>query len=77
MATMTTRLPERRDALAETGLSPLLTTQQIAAYYGVDRWTVGEWRKQGCPSEPVAIKRGYRFDLDRVKAWMAAAPAAA
>lgn len=70
MATTTTRLPERREALAETGLSPLLTTQQLAAFYGVDRWTVNEWRKAGCPTEPVKV-RGNRFDLDKVQAWMA------
>jgi hypothetical protein len=71
MTTTTTRLPERREALAETGREPLFTTKQLAAYYGVDRWTVNEWLKAGMPKEPVRIKRGHRFDLDRVKAWMA------
>lgn len=71
MATTTTRLPERREALAATGLTPLLTTKQLAAYYGVDRWTVNEWLKKGLPTKPIAIKRGHRFDLNAVEAWMA------
>ena len=76
MATTTTRLPERSEVLAETGLTPLLTTQQVAAYYGVDRATVNRWVRRGLPTAPVRIA-GRRFNLTAVQAWMNAEPAAA
>ncbi len=53
------------------GISPLLTREGLAEYYVVSLWTVNQWMQQGLPTEPVAL-RGARFDLDRVKAWMAA-----
>ncbi|MBL1107390.1 hypothetical protein JK361_22750 [Streptomyces sp. 5-8] len=68
MATQT--LAERTEILAPTGLSPLLTTAQLMARYGVSNWTVNEWVKAGCPVEPTAF-RGRRFDLAAVQAWMA------
>jgi len=64
-------LAERAETLRPTGLSPLLTTAQLMARYGVSNWTVNEWVKAGCPVEPTAF-RGRRFDLDRVREWMAA-----
>ena len=67
MATQT--LAERAETLRPTGLSPLLTTAQLMAYYGVSNWTVNEWVKGGCPLEDTPF-RGRRFDLDRVKAWV-------
>jgi phage terminase Nu1 subunit (DNA packaging protein) len=69
MATQT--LAERVDILRPTGVTPLLTTAQLMARYGVSNWTVNEWVKAGCPLEPTAF-RGRRFDLDRVRAWHAA-----
>lgn len=75
MATMT--LADRAEILRPLGITPLLTTEQLMARYGVSNWTVNEWVKNGCPLEPTAF-RGRRFDLDRVRAWMAdQAPAAA
>lgn len=75
MATMT--LADRAEILRPVGITPLLTTEQLMARYGVSNWTVNEWVKNGCPLEPTAF-RGRRFDLDRVRAWMAdQAPAAA
>ncbi|MEU7381509.1 hypothetical protein AB0A91_16205 [Streptomyces sp. NPDC042207] len=68
MATQT--LAERTKALAAVGLSPLLTTAQLMALYGVSNWTVNEWVKRGCPVEPTAF-RGRRFNPDRVRTWMA------
>jgi phage terminase Nu1 subunit (DNA packaging protein) len=68
MATQT--LAERTEILAPTGLSPLLTTAQLQARYGVSNWTVNEWVKNGCPVEPTAF-RGRRFDLAKVEKWMA------
>ncbi|TBO60056.1 hypothetical protein EYS09_08690 [Streptomyces kasugaensis] len=68
MATTT----ERAKALSSTGLTPLLTTDQLAAYYGVTRWLINEWVKRGCPVEPTAF-RGRRFDLARVKTWTSSA----
>lgn len=53
------------------GISPLLTRSGLAAYYEVSLWTVNQWMQRGCPTEPIAV-RGPRFDLDRVRAWMAA-----
>ncbi|MFJ5967947.1 hypothetical protein [Streptomyces sp. NPDC093060] len=67
MATQT--LAERSKTLAPTGLTPLLTTAQLMAYYGVSNWTVNEWVKAGCPLEDTPF-RGRRFDLDRVKTWV-------
>jgi len=68
MATQT--LAERTEILRPTGLSPLLTTAQLMARYGVSNWTVNEWVKRGCPLAPTAF-RGRRFDLAQVEAWMA------
>ncbi|MEU9865526.1 helix-turn-helix domain-containing protein [Streptomyces sp. NPDC047971] len=68
MATQT--LAERAEILRPAGISPLLTTAQLMALYGVSNWTVNEWVKNGCPLEPTAF-RGRRFDPDRVRAWMA------
>jgi hypothetical protein len=68
MATQT--LAERTEILAPIGLSPLLTTVQLMARYGVSNWTVNEWVKTGCPVEPTAF-RGRRFDLAKVERWMA------
>lgn len=53
------------------GLKPLLTQAQLEKYYAVSDWTVRKWIKDGMPTEPTAM-RGMRFDIDRVKAWMAA-----
>lgn len=61
---------ERAETLRPTGLSPLLTTAQLMARYGVSNWTVNEWVKRGCPVEPTPF-RGRRFDLETVKAWIA------
>lgn len=69
MATQT--LAERTEILRPTGLSPLLTTAQLMARYGVSNWTVNQWVQKGCPVEPTSF-RGRRFDLDRVREWMAA-----
>lgn len=69
MATQT--LAERIDTLRPTGLSPLLTTAQLMARYGVSNWTVNKWVQKGCPLAPTAF-RGRRFDLAAVEAWMAA-----
>ncbi|MFB6813061.1 hypothetical protein ACFCV8_00740 [Streptomyces sp. NPDC056347] len=66
MATLT----DRTETLRAVGLTPLLTTAQLQARYGVSNWTVNEWVKAGCPVEPTAF-RGRRFDLDKVAAWMA------
>ncbi|MFJ4631284.1 hypothetical protein [Streptomyces sp. NPDC088847] len=60
---------ERAAILRPLGISPLLTTYQLMAYYGVSDWTVNEWVKKGCPVEPTAF-RGRRFELDAVRAWM-------
>lgn len=68
MATQT--LAERSTTLAPTGLSPLLTTAQLMALYGVSNWTVNQWVQKGCPVEPTAF-RGRRFNPDAVRAWMA------
>jgi phage terminase Nu1 subunit (DNA packaging protein) len=67
MATQT--LADRTEVLRPTGITPLLTTAQLMALYGVSNWTVNEWVKAGCPLEPTAF-RGRRFDRDRVRAWM-------
>lgn len=73
MATLT----ERIEMLRPVGMTPLLTTAQLMARYGVSNWTVNQWVQQGCPVEPTAF-RGRRFDLDTVRAWMASRqPAAA
>ncbi|WP_260475191.1 hypothetical protein [Streptomyces sp. WAC 06725] len=63
-------LIERTRQLAETGLTPLLTQSQLEAFYGVSDWTVNQWVKRGCPIEPTPF-RGRRFDLERVKKWVA------
>lgn len=63
-------LAARAETLRPTGLTPLLTTAQLQARYGVSNWTVNEWVKAGCPVEPTSF-RGRRFDLEHVQAWMA------
>ncbi|MFJ3170594.1 helix-turn-helix transcriptional regulator [Streptomyces roseus] len=70
-------LAERTAILQPTGMTPLLTTAQLQALYGVSNWTVNEWVKAGCPVEPTSF-RGRRFSAEAVRAWMAAQqPAAA
>lgn len=61
-------LAERAEALRPVGISPLLTTAQLMAYYGVSDWTVNGWVKRGLPTEPMA-SRGRRFDLAVCHAW--------
>lgn len=70
MATMT--VTERAEVLAPVGLTPLLTKSLLAARYGVSEWTVRQWVQQGCPTVPIRLGRGIRFDLSQVEAWMAA-----
>ena len=54
---------------------PLWTGAQLQAYYGVSNWQIRKWIQAGMPTEPVALTQ-KRFDIDAVKAWMAAnAPA--
>lgn len=69
MATQT--LAERSKTLAPTGLEPLLTTDELRAYFGISAWTVNEWRKAGCPMERIPGGR-RRFNLAAVKEWLAA-----
>ncbi|MEU5838819.1 helix-turn-helix domain-containing protein [Streptomyces diacarni] len=63
-------LTERTAALSEVGLSPLLKLAELQAYYGVSNWTVYKWIREGCPTEPLPGK-DRRFDLERVRAWVA------
>lgn len=74
MATQT--LAERIETLRPTGLSPLLTTAQLMALYGVSNWTVNQWVQRGCPVEPTTF-RGRRFNPDSVRQWMSAQDGAA
>jgi phage terminase Nu1 subunit (DNA packaging protein) len=57
------------------GLVPLLTQQQLETYYDVAERTVSQWIDAGMPVEPIkqtGTQRVHRrFDLDKVKAWMA------
>lgn len=66
---MASNLAERTETLRPTGLSPLLTTDELRAHYRVSNWTVNEWRKKGCPLRrlPGGI---LRFDLALVDEWM-------
>ncbi|MFJ3093594.1 hypothetical protein [Streptomyces hydrogenans] len=64
-------LADRTEILRPVGITPLLTTNQLMALYGVSNWTVNEWVKAGCPLEPTAF-RGRRFNLPQVRLWMAA-----
>lgn len=52
------------------GLIPLLTQPQLETLYGVSDWQVLQWIKRGMPVEPFA-GRQRRFDVNRVRAWMA------
>jgi phage terminase Nu1 subunit (DNA packaging protein) len=66
----TTSVAERAEILRPVGLSPLLTTEQLTALYGVGRTTVNEWRKKGLPIERLP-NGDRRFDLSAVQRWMA------
>ncbi len=61
---------ERLTALP-AGLVPLLSQREIETYYGVSDWQILQWIKQGMPVAPFA-GRQRRFDIDAVRAWMAA-----
>ncbi|MFD9306100.1 hypothetical protein ACFWCB_26185 [Streptomyces sp. NPDC060048] len=63
-------LAARAETLRPAGLTPLLTTEQLMALYGVSNWTLNEWVKRGCPVEPTPF-RGRRFDLQHVQTWIA------
>lgn len=60
---------ERRVPLP-AGLIPLLSQKELETYYGVSDWTVLQWIEKGLPVEPFG-GRGRRFDLDKVRDWMA------
>lgn len=64
-------LADRTAALRTVGVAPLLKTHELMAYYGVSNWTVNAWVQDGCPIEDTKF-RGRRFDLDKVRSWMAA-----
>jgi hypothetical protein len=54
---------------------PLWNKAQLKAYYGVSDFQIRKWINAGMPTEPIALRQ-KRFDIDAVKAWMAAnAPA--
>lgn len=57
------------------GLLPLLTQPELETYYQVSDWTVLQWIKEGMPVERLKTtgkrKEVRRFDLNKVKAWMA------
>lgn len=75
---MATKTLAEREAELPPGVSPLLSQRQLEAYYGVSDWTVKQWLKAGIPTEPVRSPTGaadrthHRFDLAKVRAWMAA-----
>ncbi|WP_314411431.1 helix-turn-helix transcriptional regulator [Streptomyces kroppenstedtii] len=60
---------ERRVPLP-AGLIPLLSQKELETYYGVSDWTLLQWIDKGLPVEPFG-GRGRRFDLNKVRAWMA------
>jgi len=63
-------LAERAEILAPTGLTPLLNTDELRAYFGIGLWQVNQWRQKGCPMERMPGGR-RRFNLAAVKAWLA------
>ncbi|WP_129307949.1 hypothetical protein [Streptomyces sp. L2] len=63
------RKSDRRVALPG-GLLPLVDQQQLETYYDVSDWQVLKWLREGMPEEPYA-GRGRRFDLNKVRDWMA------
>ncbi|MGW4997483.1 hypothetical protein ACWEP8_07410 [Streptomyces hydrogenans] len=63
-------LADRTEILRPVGITPLLTTVQLMALYGVSNWTVNQWVQAGCPLEPTVF-RGRRFNLPQVRRWMA------
>ncbi|MFC8271126.1 hypothetical protein ACFUJR_00995 [Streptomyces sp. NPDC057271] len=65
-------MPKKSDRLTvlPVGLVPLLSQRGIETYYDVSDWQITQWIKQGMPVEPFA-GRQRRFDLAKVKAWMA------
>lgn len=65
-------MPTKAERIAElpAGLLPLLTQPQLETLYGVSDWQVLKWIRQGMPVEPFA-GRQKRFDVTRVRAWMA------
>lgn len=65
-------MPKKVDRLTvlPAGLLPLLSQREIETYYGVSDWQILQWIKQGMPVEPFA-GRQRRFDLDKVRGWMA------
>jgi excisionase family DNA binding protein len=65
-----------RDAMREQhpAVKPRLNLAEAAAMLGVCERTVREWVKsKGLPASKVG--RDYRFDADRVSAWIDARPA--
>lgn len=65
-------MPTKSERITELpdGLLPLLTMPQLETYYGVSDWQVLQWIKRGMPVEPFT-GRQRRFDLNKVRAWMA------
>lgn len=63
-------LASRTETLRPSGLTPLLTTTELQAYYGVSNWTVNEWVKDDCPVE-LTPGGARRFDIAAVRQWLA------
>lgn len=65
-------MPKKSDRVTPlpAGLTPLLSRPQLETYYDVSDWQVNEWIKDGMPVEPFK-GRQKRFDLTKVRAWMA------
>ncbi|MFE1849930.1 hypothetical protein ACFYOF_06620 [Streptomyces sp. NPDC007148] len=65
-------MPKKTDRATPlpAGLTPLLSQKQLETYYDVSDWTVVQWIRAGMPVEPFG-GRGRRFDLEKVRNWMA------
>ncbi len=59
-----------RRAPLPAGLIPLIDRRQLETYYTVSPYQVQKWIDAGLPTEPFN-GRGDRFDLNKVRAWMA------
>lgn len=56
----------------EQTLSKHLTTAELSEIIGVDALTIEGWRRRGGGPPFVKFKRGVRYDLAQVKAWLRA-----
>lgn len=58
------------DQTQDIGLEPLISVEQLAAYVGLPRQTIYDWRVSGKGPKAYRIGKHLRFAVSDVRAWV-------